>query len=310
MKTSFSSSHDRNKHAKDNYMTPLTPQFFNHLIKLETDFNNKTYNAQTLDELTQYYAEAVEYYDSVKDPISSYFIFKIQDALTTKKSLGILIRESAKAAAEQKEKDSAESVETGSTTTPPDSAGSLASPNNKTKVTFALDVPQEHIIKEDSGDESSDDDDEEEKEKSKRRVQEMNKQTRGRKKSFGSMKNKKQKMFTLQLKLQSQKVHEKQSLTDFMSAFANNSKQIDQVVIHDINAQKNRIRNIIAKKKKDTMINYTQNSSGFLRDKGDLTIESVLKGLEDEDSMQNPSSNNSNDEKLEDNSEKAKETSQ
>ena len=62
------------------------------------------------------------------------------------------------------------------------------------------------------------------------------------------MKNKKQKMFTLQLKLQSQKVHEKQSLVEFMSSFANNSKQIDKVVIHDINSQKDRIRNRVARR--------------------------------------------------------------
>jgi hypothetical protein len=35
---------------------PLSREFFVELIKLETDFHNKNYTVDTLDELTQYYA--------------------------------------------------------------------------------------------------------------------------------------------------------------------------------------------------------------------------------------------------------------
>ena len=35
---------------------PLTRSFFSQLIKLETDFYNKLYTVETLDELIQYYA--------------------------------------------------------------------------------------------------------------------------------------------------------------------------------------------------------------------------------------------------------------
>ena len=35
---------------------PLTRNFFSELIKLETDFYNKLYTVETLDEMVQYYA--------------------------------------------------------------------------------------------------------------------------------------------------------------------------------------------------------------------------------------------------------------
>ena len=40
--------------------------------------------------------KAVEYYDSIKDEISSYFMFKIQDILATKKSLKMLFDQNSK----------------------------------------------------------------------------------------------------------------------------------------------------------------------------------------------------------------------
>jgi len=45
------------KPVKDNKRPQgLSSQFFTTLIKLESDFSNKHYTAETLDELTQYYA--------------------------------------------------------------------------------------------------------------------------------------------------------------------------------------------------------------------------------------------------------------
>jgi len=92
---SFSTQVSRSTKAPK-IVEPLTRSFFSNLIKFEMDFYNKKYTVDTLDELIQYYAKAVEYYDTIKDEISSYFIFKIQDALATKKSLTLLVEQNNK----------------------------------------------------------------------------------------------------------------------------------------------------------------------------------------------------------------------
>ena len=52
----FSFSINHNKLKEKSKVKPLTREFFGELIKLESDFHNKAYTVETLDELTQYYA--------------------------------------------------------------------------------------------------------------------------------------------------------------------------------------------------------------------------------------------------------------
>jgi len=68
------------------------------MIKLEIAFRNDKFTVDTLEDLTQYYAKCVEYYDNIKDAISAYFLYKIQDTLATKESLKKLIDSQAEEA--------------------------------------------------------------------------------------------------------------------------------------------------------------------------------------------------------------------
>ena len=49
-------SHSNTHSLPRNQIEPLTKQFFGRLVKLESDFHNKDYSLETLDELTQLYA--------------------------------------------------------------------------------------------------------------------------------------------------------------------------------------------------------------------------------------------------------------
>jgi hypothetical protein len=42
--------------GREHQVQPLTREFFNELIRLETKISNKDYTLETLDELTQFYA--------------------------------------------------------------------------------------------------------------------------------------------------------------------------------------------------------------------------------------------------------------
>jgi len=75
----------------------LSKDFFGEVIKLETDFRSNSYTLNTINQLIQLYVKAVGHYDSLHDEISSYFTFKIQDVLATKKSLTLLAEEKHKA---------------------------------------------------------------------------------------------------------------------------------------------------------------------------------------------------------------------
>jgi len=55
-KKNFAFPANSTKLKQNQRIKPLSREFFVELIKLETDFHNKNYTAETLDELTQYYA--------------------------------------------------------------------------------------------------------------------------------------------------------------------------------------------------------------------------------------------------------------
>jgi len=70
------------------------------------------------------------------------------------------------------------------------------------------------------------------------------------------MKNKKQKLFSLHLKLQSEKANAKQNLHDVLAAFGGSSQDNDSVVSRDINVQRKRIQEKLAKKSKFIFVIY------------------------------------------------------
>jgi len=113
--------------------------------------------------------------------------------------------------------------------------------------------------------------------------------------SISTLKNKKQKYFSLELKLQSEKANAKQNLFEVLDNFGGSSKDNDSVVKGDISAQRLRMQEKLARKKKENLANYTQNMTGFLRSENfddNKNMESFLKGLDDEESFLPPSSNN------------------
>ena len=142
--------------------------------------------------------------------------------------------------------------------------------------------------------------------------------------SISTLKNKKQKYFSLELKMRNEKANVKQNLNDVLENFGGSSKDNDSVVKGDISSQKKRMQEKLARKskefyckdlplmvllEKDNLANYTQNMTGFLRSKERIfegilmgfvgenfddnkNMESFLKGLDDEESFLPPSSNN------------------
>jgi len=282
----------------------LTTQFFTQVIKLEQEISNKTYTAETLDELTQFYAQCVEYYDSIQDNIASYFIYKIQDILATKKSLKLLIQENAKALNNSHASELNRSRDQSSQQEEPGSAGLSSGQNNsflsgnnnnsQYKVTVSSpNLDTEHDVITEAHEESSDEEEAAAK-YNKRRVTKMPANLNMRD-SISTLKNKKQKYFSLELKMRNEKANVKQNLNDVLENFGGSSKDNDSVVKGDISSQKKRMQEKLARKKKDNLANYTQNMTGFLRSENfddNKNMESFLKGLDDEESFLPPSSNN------------------
>jgi len=69
----------------------LPKDFFAQLVKLEAQVQNSEYNSDALDVLVQHYTKAVEHYDTKQDEVAAYFSYKIQDLLSNKKSLNLLL---------------------------------------------------------------------------------------------------------------------------------------------------------------------------------------------------------------------------
>lgn len=207
--------------------------------------------------------DAVEYYDSIKDQISSYFIYKIQDTLATKKSLKVLIKENAHAKANHNlavktdGKDSQDSSDPAGT---PSTAGE--SPNKPPVEAKGLPpavFPPQNVILETL--ETSEDDEEEEpkfaqhKANGPAKVNKMMKksvnvfvQTRNRRTSFNTMKTVKQKIFAHTMVVETHKKNEKQNLTQTLNAFGGYVQNNDNVVKSDIDVQKSRIQERVARK--------------------------------------------------------------
>jgi len=263
---------------------PLTSQFFSSLIKLETDFINKNYNAETLDELVEYYSEAVEYYDSIKDQIASYFIYKIQDTLAQKKSMKLLNNQQVKLSTPKgnqvkdffgtkgsSDPNSAASTEGGS---PP--------PKSVSRVSFMGGIIAEQM-NENSDQSDNDEDDEEEEEiehfdqedfeleedddeglsMAEMRMRAKNRQKSARK-SIATLKKKTQKLFTLQMKLQEEKASAKQTLYAVMETYTQSRLTNDKIVAANLGTQRNAYRQRLEER-----LNYKNMNIGNELDEGE-----------------------------------------
>lgn len=229
----------------------LTRDFFSQLIKLEADFHNKLYTVSTLDELIQNYAKAVEYYDSIKDEISSYFMFKIQDILATKRSLKMLFDQNRTGG--RKGTDSVpekEQAPTGSNV----EDKLWEAPSNKIETKEA---------KKEIGDESSGDEDED------MHISEVERKRRARKKadrnmrvSISLMKNEKQRFFNFYYKMETQKVNEKLNMNVLMDTFEKSSDKNDEFIKKDVDHQRERLRKRLEKRVTENFASQTSSNVG------------------------------------------------
>jgi len=267
-------------------LEPLTRAFFSQLLKSETEFYNKQYSVETLDELIQLYAKAVEYYDTIKDEIASYFIFKIQDALATKKSLKLLVEESLKTSFKR------------STLSSPDPVSSKNdTPLNTTAGKSILDeinVANE-VIAENAAEESDGEDDGEDdvavKEFSKKRKEFMEKRNKKVAPSFSTLKAQKQRFvnFYHKMELEKQKDPNKLNMHSLLDDFGSSAKDNDKQVLSDISKQRNRLKDLINERKQRSMAAYTMSAISFNNINHSTTnfdgygkrFEEVLKDLDD-----------------------------
>ncbi len=60
------------------------------MLSLEQKVEKNSFDFSTLNELMPMYSNLVEFYDELQDPISFYFMEKIQNVLTLQKSLKII----------------------------------------------------------------------------------------------------------------------------------------------------------------------------------------------------------------------------
>jgi len=232
---------------------------------------------ETLNELTQYYARAVEHYDSFKDEITSYFIFKIQDILATKKSLMMLKKETQKSSGGKENKV-------------PSTQGSQGSEKNPKKKQPLFEIQQNPT--EEANSESDEDN-----------GKKFSGNNSNRKKSPGStiaqMRNKKKRFVHLFYKIEDKLVTEKENLNATVTVYHSSTEKNDDLVKSDIAKQKERIQKKLEQKKFESFASQTMNSnslqlssrnqhaySDILERKGeqnDRTLEFMLRELDDDD---------------------------
>lgn len=203
--------------------TSLPKEFFTELIRLEADFHMKNYTLETLNELTQYYARAVEHYDSFKDEITSYFIFKIQDILATKKSLIMLKKETQKTG-EKKENKTLNIEE-----------------SKQKKPLFEI---QQNLSLE--GNSESDEDNGKLKKFPSKRVNSNRKKSPGA--TIAHMRNQKKRFVNLFYKIEDQLVNEKENMAETVNVYHNSKQKNDDLVKNDISKQKERIQKKLEQK--------------------------------------------------------------
>jgi hypothetical protein len=254
---------------RDHQVAPLNREFFAELIALEARIQNKSYTVETLDTLTQYYARAVECYDSQKDCISHYFIYKIQDTLATKKSLKMLMDEAIKNSAMK------EAGENGQ-------ANINSEDNNKDSKLGGT----KNAIPEESGDEDDDDDDEMEEDEIT--MMKKKKKKMGNRGSISTMKTERGKFVNIFLKIEHQKKIAQQNLYSLLTEFDNRSKNNDRVIKNEIDTQKSLFRKKLDQRKIQSFMSQTSQSTAWLDEFGDGVEDGRLLKSFDHDFLRSP----------------------
>jgi len=253
--------------------TSLPKEFFTELIRLEADFHMKNYTLETLNELTQYYARAVEHYDSFKDEITSYFIFKIQDILATKKSLIMLKKETQKTLDKKENKTS-----------------NVEEPKQKKPL---FEIQQNPSLE---GNSESDEDNGKVKKFTSKRTNSNRKKSPGA--TMAQLRNQKKRFVNLFYKIEDQLVNEKENMTETVNVYHSSKQKNDDLVKNDINKQKERIQKKLEQKKYESFMSQTMNSNSFQlssrnqhaysdilerKEQSDRTLELMLKELDESD---------------------------
>jgi len=222
----------------------LPKEFFTHLIKLESDFQSNSYTVETLDELVQLYAKAVEYYDSIQDEISSYFTYKIQDILATKRSLKMLIdrKQQEKAVLEENAK----------------SPLANSDPLKLRHKDFNINPTKlQNPIKESLAEDSSD----EEGEQNRRHEWEKKKEANKTSKSLASLKSQRQRFAQFYQKIEVEKNSYQEDMHIVFSSYAESAKENDQAIQKAINTQKQKIKQKLEQRKNKNLLTYTLNNT-------------------------------------------------
>jgi len=252
----------------------LSKDFFGEVIKLETDFRSNTYSLDTINQLIQLYVKAVGYYDSLQDEISSYFTFKIQDVLATKKSLTLLAEEKHKAKTNNR-KMPALNITPATPISDP-----KCQSRTKKKKGFGAEVAVSGF---DIG-ENSDEDTADDVCKAK-----WNKRhpTREQNRSLADLKSEKQRYVELFHQFEAQKESLEKNLSSTLDVFKKASQDNDAKVLDNISSQKRRLLKKIEQRKSATILSLTMNNSAYYVASRDSLEQSYNKGESCLDAMLN-----------------------
>jgi len=279
LKSSFSSAKGPGRVASRAEALPR--EFFSSLIQTESDFRSNSYTVETLDTLVQLYARAVEYYDSIQDEISSYFTYKIQDILATKRSLKMLIDRK-----EQERNSQIDSVDSPAQIAESSGKKPKLKELNINEIRFQTSIQETLVI------ESSDEEGEEGRgERSRREEWEKKKEAKKQTKSVASLISQKQRFAQFYHRVEIEKDNYKQDMHILFDNYTSSTMENDQTVRASIDAQKQRFRQKLQQRKNNSFLAYTLNNtfnstnspnlSEHNYKRGDANEDSILKELDD-----------------------------
>jgi len=251
----------------------LSKDFFGEVIKLETDFRSNSYTLNTINQLIQLYVKAVGHYDSLHDEISSYFTFKIQDVLATKKSLTLLAEEKHKAKTNNR-KMPALNITPATPISDPKYHSRTKKPGfGEGVIVSGFDIG-----------ENSDEDTADDVCKNK-----WNKRhpTREQNKSLADLKSEKQRYVELFHRFEAQKESLEKNLSSTLDVFKKASQDNDAKVLDNISSQKQRLLKKIEQRKSATILSLTMNNSAYYVASRDSLEQSYNKGESCLDAMLN-----------------------
>jgi len=221
-------------------ISPLTSKFWNDLTRLEEELKQKTFTFTTIDELVQLYAKAIEFYDSMKDPIKVYFMEKIQITLSSKESLRLIINE--------KEKEKEQKLKSSAAATTPSRRNSEVGEIKDLEAYRTRSRMDSIAI-----DEISDDEDEDPNEKEMAKM--MSARKRRERQSFSKTRLERAQFVNMFVKVQSNKKQEEKFYQQMIQEFEVYTLQNDQLVKNDLSTQVSTIRHRLEQKKVQSFLN-------------------------------------------------------